>query len=264
MAISLASLRTKTADSPPRVLVYGPPGFGKTSLGAEFPSPVFLQVEDGVPAGLEIQTFGLLKDFEEVMQALVSLADGDHDFQTVVLDSVDKLEPLVWDFTCRENNWPSIEAPGYGKGYAEADKAWREYLGLCAEIRNRRGMAIVHLAHSTIERFDDPQNASYSRYDIRLHKRAMALFQDEVDAILFINQDTTVKEEKTAFGAKEKKAKGGGNRIIYTEGRPSFVAKNRYGFPEQFQYKLGEGYAVLAPFLPMPSSPPVAQGAAAE
>lgn len=264
MALSLASLKTRSADKPPRVLIYGPPGMGKTSLAAEFPNPIFIQVEEGTPAGLEITGWDEIKTFEDVMGGLVELLDGDHDFQTLVLDSVDKLEPLVWDFVCREQNWTSIEAPGYGKGYKEADKPWREFLGLCSDLRLRRNMAIVHIAHSTIERFDDPQNASYSRYDIRLHDRAIGIFQDEVDAILFINQDVSVKEEKTAFGNKEKKAKGGGNRIIYTEGRPSFVAKNRYGFPDQFPYIQGRAYETLAPYLPQPSAPAVAQTNAAE
>lgn len=264
MAISLSSLRTTTAILPPRVLIYGPPGLGKTSLAAEFPEPVFVQVEDGAPAGLELQSFrtedgGLLTSFQEVMEAMVALRDDDHDFQNVAFDSIDKLEPLVWQQVCQDNNWPSIEAPGYGKGYAAADDVWREFLSLCAEIRRIRHMGIIHIAHSAIERFDDPQNASYSRYDIRLHKRAIGLFQDEVDAILFLNQDVTVKEEKTAFGGKEKKAKGGGNRWVYSEGRPSFVAKNRYGLPEKFEYVIGQGYETMASFFPMPAQAAPAQ-----
>lgn len=261
MAISLANLRTSTADKRPRALIYGPPGLGKTSLAAEFPNPVFLQIEDGAPAGLEITSFGLLTTYEEVMESLVALIDGEHDFQTVALDSLDKFEPLVWDYVCRENKWASIESPGYGKGYAEADKPWREFLALCSDLRTIRNMAVVHIAHSTIARFDDPQNASYSRYDIRLHNRAIGLIQDEVDAILFLNQDVSVKEEKGAFGAKEKKAKGGGNRIIYTEGRPSFVAKNRYGLPEMIPYQINHGYEAMAPYFPTPARAAPAQTA---
>lgn len=249
MAISLKSLKRTTAIMPPRVLVYGPPGMGKTTFASEFPNPVFIQVEDGTPAGLEINTFGHLQSFPEVMEALYALANEKHDHQTVVIDSIDKLEPLVWAQTCDDNKWADIETPGFGKGYISADAVWREFFTVINLLRSA-GMAIVFIAHSTIDRFDDPQTTSYSRYDIRIHKRAMALFQDDSDAILFLNQDVTVKEKDAGFGKKEAKATGGGNRFIYAEGRPSFVAKNRYGFPDKILYRQGEGFAAIAPYLP--------------
>ncbi len=260
MAISLANLERRTASKPPRLGIYGPPGLGKTTLASEFPAPVFLQIEDGTPGGLEIVSFGELTSFVDVMEALSSLLDtASHDFQTVVIDSLDKFEPLVWAQVCADNKWGSIESAGYGKGYVAADGIWREYFDLCKQLRNA-GLTTVHIAHSAVDRFDDPQTASYSRYDIRLHKRALALFQDEMDAILFLNQDVTIKKQDGGFTDSKKeragiitgivKGVGGGTRWIYAEGRPSFVAKNRYGMPDRLQYQLGAGYAALAPYLP--------------
>ena len=258
MAIDLSRLRRVVADQPPRLMFYGPPGLGKTSLAAEFPNAVFIQVEDGTPGGVELTSFGHLKSFVEVMEALSSLLTEAHDYATVVVDSVDKLEPLVWAQTCEDNGWENIEKAGYGKGYIAAEAVWREFLALCNELRHQRGMTTIHVAHSTIDRFDDPQNASYSRYDIRLHKRALALFQDEMDAILFLNQDVTIRVDDAKqikvngqnITKKDVKAVGGGTRWIYAEGRPSFVAKNRFGLPDKFIFKQGEGYKALAPYLP--------------
>ena len=50
-----------TANLPPIIVLHGLPGIGKTTLAAGFPSPVFVQTEDGCPSGLEINTFGLLE-----------------------------------------------------------------------------------------------------------------------------------------------------------------------------------------------------------
>src|ERR1700761_6983907 len=96
MAISISQLRRITATQPPRVLIYGPPGMGKTTLASEWPNPIYLQVEEGTPGDLEISSFGKLESSDEVMEAISSLYTEDHAGQTLVLDSLDRFEPLVW------------------------------------------------------------------------------------------------------------------------------------------------------------------------
>lgn len=250
MAYDLSTLKTTRRDDPPRVLIYGPPGLGKTSLAAQFPSPIILDVEDGAPSGVDIATFGHIDSYDQVMDALKSLYTDEHQFRSLIIDTLDRLEPLVWAKTCAANNWASIEQPGYGKGYVAADEYWEKLLKGCNALRTKRGMNIILTAHSAIERFDDPTAAPYSRYDIRLHKRANAIVQDEVDAILFINQDIAVTSEDVGFNKQARRAEGGGLRWIYTEARPAFTAKNRYGLPPKLKFDEGKGYAQLRDYLP--------------
>ena len=256
MALSMNDLRQVKATQPPRVLIYGPPGIGKTTLASEWPEPVFLQIEDGTPSDLTLSSFGRLTSYDEVMEALAALYTEDHKHKTLVIDSLDKLEPLVWAKLCADNQWANIEVAGYGKGYVLCDNYWRDLLEGCNALRRDKGMGIVFIAHSSIEMVNDPATASYSQYNIRLHKRAIGLFQDESDAIFFVNQDVTLKQNdpkaKAGVGTRVR-ADGGGNRFIHATPRPAYIAKNRYGLPDRMQYEKGKAWEMLEPYFPAPS-----------
>lgn len=124
-----------TAQLPPIIVVHGLPGIGKTTFAQNFPDAVFVQTEDGCPTGLEIATFGLCETFTSVIDAMRYLGKELHDHKTMVLDSLDKLEPLILAAVCADRGYASIESPGYGKGWVEADKWWLDFLRGCEWLR---------------------------------------------------------------------------------------------------------------------------------
>jgi len=230
MAIDLKSIQKGASHLPPRILIYGVQGIGKTKFGADAPKPIFLLTEDGLGV-LESEHFPLLKSYNEVMEALTVLATEDHGFETLVMDSLDWMEPLVWAHTCVINNWTSIEDAGYGKGYVEALAYWGEYLNAINYLRNEKGMTIIQTAHATAKRFNDPTTEPYDRYQIKLQDKAASKMLEHSDIVLFANyRITTIKEGKDK---KNVRAVGQGERIIYTEERPAFIAKNRYSLPTE-------------------------------
>jgi hypothetical protein len=95
-------------------------------------------------------------------------------------------------------------------------------------------MNVICIAHAAIRTFTDPeQNAAYDRYQLKLAGQgaktdASALWREAVDCVLFANFEVTTSTTK---GERKAKAFGDGSRKIYTERRPAFDAKNRFGLP---------------------------------
>lgn len=234
----LQSITIGRDNKPPRLLEYGGEGIGKSTFGASAPSPIFVQTEDGL-GEIDTAKFPLAKTFTEVINCLTALRDEPHDFQTVVLDSADWTERLVWDQVCKDFGVRSIEKAdgGYGKGYVHALGYWRQVLHLLDELRNKRGMIVIIIAHSKIERVEDPENPAYDRYTPRLHKAATGLLCEWVDAVLFATKRFRVNKENSGFSGERGIASpigaAGGERIFRAIGGPACMAKNRFNLPAE-------------------------------
>ena len=223
---------------PPRVLIHGPAGIGKTTFGAKAPAPIFLPVEDGL-GRLENDAFPAPKNYEEAKAALDALVNEDHEYRTVIVDSMDWLEPMIWHHTCEKNGWNSIEQPGFGKGYVEALKYWREFLDRLNYLRDQKKMAVVLCCHTAVKRFEAPDSEGYDRYVLKLQTKASDLISENCDCIFFANfESSTIKTEEK--GRPRTRGVGHGDRVMYTEERPAWVAKNRYGLPEEMPFDWGE------------------------
>ena len=210
----------------------------RATFGAQAPKPVFIQTEDGLDE-IDCDKFPLATRYDEVLAALAELRREQHDYETIVVDSLDWLERLVFDKLCAEHNATSIEqvAGGYSKGYTLALSYWREIIEHLNALRNQRGMVVLLIAHSKVERFEDPESSAYDRFAPRLHKHAAALICEWCDAVLFATRRIRTQSEDAGFNRKRTIAhaigKAGGERILRTVGGPSCVAKNRYGITEE-------------------------------
>ena len=228
MAFDLKSIKKNTALSAPRVLVYGVEGIGKSTFAAGAPAPIFIQTEDGL-GSLAVDHFPVAQKSADVLDAIAALHEPGHGFQTVVIDSLDWLETLIWrDIEAKYD----AKDLAYGKGSMIAAEEWRKVLDGLNSLRNNQGMAVVLIAHCEIKRFDSPETEPYDRYQPKLQARSSALVREWCDAVLFANYRTIVKKAEVGFIKEVSRGISTGERLLYTSERPAYMAKNRYALPE--------------------------------
>lgn len=228
----LDQIKPANATFPPqKILIYGVQGIGKNTFAATFAKPILLQIEDG-SAALDIPAFPLATSFQAVIDIIQAL-HGDHDYKTLILDTLDWLEPLLWSACCEHHGKESIESFGYGKGYVEVDRWWRHIMSGLDSLRHTKGMDIVVLAHSEVKTINPPDTDPYDTYQIKMQKRAFALWQEWADIVLFLNYKVNIQKTKTGINEERIRGIGTGDRIIYTTERPAYKAKSRWPLPEE-------------------------------
>lgn len=215
---------------PPRIMLIGVEGVGKSSAGAAMPSPIFLCAEDGLvgPQFAGIANFSP-KTFDKVLEFLEWLAISQHPYLSLIVDTIDWLEPKIFAHVIamsKRQDIKSIEDFGYGKGYALAADEFRQFLVRLDKVVSR-GINVMLLSHSQVKTFNNPIGDNYDRYEPKICKQIASLAKEWVDAILFARFDTYSKKE----GIKVKGV-GGDSRIVHTTHSAGWDAKNRYGLPE--------------------------------
>lgn len=228
----LKQIETGKKQKPRRVLFYGTHGVGKSTWASQAPSPIYIQTEDGLD-DLGVNRFPLAGHLNDVMDMLRELC-GEHKYKTLVIDSLDWLERLIWKTVCEEKQVESIDDIGYAKGYQFALSHWEKIKNALNFIRDKKGMHIILIAHSKIEKFQSPDVEAYDRYTPRLHKHATGLLCEWADEVFFANFKTNVVQSGEGFN-KKSKGVGEGRRVVYTNERPAYLAKNRLGITENIE-----------------------------
>ena len=214
---------------PPRCVLYGVHGIGKSTLAANFPVPVFIQTEEGANE-IDVDKLPTALSHDDVLQQLRALYAEKHDYKTVVVDSADWLEDFIHlelkaSYTDKEL--------GFGRDSVKSAEKMSEILTALNHLRIKRDMACVLIAHSEIRRFDSPLSEPYDRYQPKLQARMSSLLQEWADMVLFATYDVVVKKEDVGFNREVRRGISSGDRVLFTEERPGFLAKNRYSLPTE-------------------------------
>ena len=206
------------------MVIHGSGGCGKSTFASHAPNPIFVAAEDGL-VSLDAKAFPEPKDWEGLLEQVETLATGVHDYGTLVIDSIDWVEPLCWAHVCKKAKKADIEAFGYGKGYVAALAEWRILLHRLSAVR-ARGMHVILIAHSVRKPIRNPEGDDYDSWQIKLNEKASGLIKEWVDIIGFASHE--VVTEDTSGRAK---GIATGQRILRVQPAAGYEAKTRYALP---------------------------------
>jgi hypothetical protein len=251
----IAAARKGRLQTPLRILVYGIEGSGKTTLFAGSPDPIWLDVEDGTsrldvtrypfrdsPDGHVPQSYG------EILTAIEDLTRSPHDYKTLIIDTADRLEALLWKHCIDRDNATAggkltgIESYGYGKGFNVALDEWRSLASKLDRLRMTRGMTVVVLAHSLVRTFKNPESTDFDRYQLALHEKAAGFLKGWSDVVGFL------RFEEGASKAGQERAKGWstGRRMMSLTRTAAYDAKGRGGMPDELEIPTADPWSALA------------------
>lgn len=231
----LSQVKTKKTEKPLSILFYGVHGIGKTNFASGAENPIFIGDESNDE--FDVARFPKVEKWSQLKEQLNTLLNEKHDFKTVVIDTMDGLEQVAQNEILVGKDAGKTMATamgGFGKAYEKMADMFLDIRDNYLSKLRDNGMQIVILAHSDKTKFEDPILAiNYDTYSTALHKSIKHIFQDWVSAILFANYNL-VRAERS--DGKEYAEGLDGERVIYTEERPSHVGKNRFGLPYELKF----------------------------
>lgn len=214
-----------------KTLIYGVEGVGKSTLASKFPKAIFLDTEGSTDKYNFVERYPKPTSIAMLVDECNDIvANGE--YQTIVIDTFDKIEQMISEELCTANNKQSLEDFGYGAGYSELDERVGKLLNFFQDIIEK-GINVTILAHARTKNFDSPLgDGSYTRYELKLGakttQRTASFLKEWADMILFCNYKVQVIENK------DKKKHGyGGERCMYTTHSPAYDAKNRFGLDNE-------------------------------
>ena len=222
---------------PPKIMLIGVEGVGKSTAGANMPSPVFMCSESGMvgPQFADVPNF-TPKSWKEALEFIDALAADPGDFKTLVVDTLDWLEPMLYAKVVADAKKPdikNIEDFGYGKGYVLAQNEARQLIARLDKV-NAAGMNVLLLSHSQLKTVKNPTGEDYDHFESKINAKVGGIFKEWADAVLFARFEVFTRKD----GLKAK-AYGGDTRVVETTHSAAWDAKNRFGLPEQMPLDMG-------------------------
>lgn len=230
---------TTQITKPPKIVIHGAAGLGKSSFAKSCPRPLFIQTEDRL-GHLGVQATELARCTADVINALDWLIDNDHDYKTVVLDTAGAFEKLSHAEICAEYGAQDINDKkklGFGLGSRLAESKWsRDVLPRLTILNDKKGILPVIVCHSKIDyKTDIETGEDYQRYVIDLQDKSAKEIKKWADIIIFLDERVSIITNKRD-GVEYTTRKGTGQRVLRLKPQPFFEGKESYNMPDNIEW----------------------------
>ena len=260
----LGSVTSGRTTQGQRIVIGGVEKIGKTSLAADAPRCMLVQMEAGGVA-VDIPKTPLLSTFPQVMQFMnevkAAAQAGTFEAKTLAFDTATALELAINNQTIMDagGGRQTMETAhgGYGKAYAYANGLFDDFLKLADELAIFGGINIILTCHVFAAKQTDPAFGEYDQWDLLLHspknnktygKREM--LTQWADMVGFLHEPMFItKGEGEQLQRGVSKNMG---RVLGVSRTPGYVAGNRYGLtgeitiPDPNRNRFGTAWNVLA------------------
>lgn len=237
---------------PDKVAVMGPQGHGKSTLAAQWPDALVIDMGKSTDA---LDVWCRVEPLPETFSELVGLLEyiPEHpvwkNAKTVVLDDVGLVEQRLIHpevvTRYREQNPSAKKVPDtvgdidFAAGYKLAKPLWDKLFQSVNALQARTGVNFIVVGHSTIAGVKNLAGVDYSTVTFDLYAGNNANAGDWLcrwaDTVLLMHRDDEVVEEVNIMGKKTKKGRvhNVGDLYVLTMPRPwCLQPKNRYGLPD--------------------------------
>jgi hypothetical protein len=234
MGFSIDSIQKGVKKIPRKVIIYGSPKMGKSTLASSAPNSLMIPTEDRV-AHIDCDKAPVVTTYEEILEIFNFLLKEKHSYKNIIIDSLDWLEPILHTYICKKKSFTSLtddhnKETAFQKGLKyHAVEGWKNlFLDNCDVLRDA-GMNVIAVAHSQTITVNPPNTDSYDKAVMKIDKNALAVIEEWADVIAFYDKDVFVRTDEKSL-KKQGKVLSQKKRTLYLSGEnPAMINGNSFG-----------------------------------
>jgi hypothetical protein len=176
-------------------LIYGAPKIGKSTLANEFNQPLFIATEPGLNS-LEVYSVDV-PDWETFLNACAEIAKGDHNYRTIIIDTVDNLFKFCSFYVCKRNNIQHESDLDWGKGWHLVKEEFFRVISKLSHLK----YGLVFISHGEPIEIKT-RTGTITKWVPTMNKQAKEIILPLCDFIFFITAELTPEGYKRVIKTK--------------------------------------------------------------